>query len=189
MFYVHIYHNYKTVLYRIIHYSHRKNKSNLMSFTYSCRSICHTNNVLQKMAAETLKTFSIIPELPMLHFYPRVPYAHTPVRINKSSNVLQIFAAYNQQIQPGTFLLIETGFDVTFPLHLYGTIHTPIHLSIEHNLSVSNSVIEHSTNKNLRILVFNHGNMICNILPGMVIAELVIHRNISFDFCESMNRP
>lgn len=116
-----------------------------------------------------------------------VPEAELPRYAHPGDAGLDVFAAEDAVLQPGTSARIRTGFCVELPPNTEAQVRPRSGLAFRHGITVLNApgTIDAGYRGEVAVLLINHGRDTFEITRGMRIAQLVIQPVIRAEVVET----
>jgi dUTP pyrophosphatase len=115
-------------------------------------------------------------DLDILLFRKLHPDAQLPSRGSDEAVGLDIHAVEALSIRPGERIAIRTGLAVMIPLGFYGRIAPRSGLAVSQGVDVMAGVIDPDYRGEIKCLLVNLGDQVCNISSGDRIAQLIIEK-------------
>ena len=101
------------------------------------------------------------------------PKAKVPTRADNGAAGYDIYASHQMVISPHCRGAVSTGVTMAIPAGTYGRIAPRSGLALNNGVDVGGGVIDSSYRGEIKVILFNHGDIDLIIVPGMRVAQLI----------------
>ena len=102
--------------------------------------------------------------------------AETPRRCTPQSIGLDLFSAYDYEINPQERCLIKTDLQIQIPYGCYGRVAPTSRLAYENFIDVGAGVIDPDYRGNIAVLLYNFGKETFKVNKGRKVAQLILEK-------------
>ena len=103
-------------------------------------------------------------------------YANIPTRGSDGAAGYDLYSAESLTVYPGTRALISTGIAVKLPPGVYGRVAPRSGLAVKHGIQVGAGVVDADYRGEVKVLLFNHGDVEFNVHVRDRIAQLICEK-------------
>ncbi|KAK4530399.1 hypothetical protein CCYA_CCYA04G1256 [Cyanidiococcus yangmingshanensis] len=102
-----------------------------------------------------------------------------PCRSSEHAAGYDLFAAHSAEVPPGGRALIRTDLAIAVPGGTYGRVAPRSGLALKQGVHLGAGVVDRDYRGNVGVVVFNLGEELLRIEPGMRIAQLILERIVT----------
>jgi len=103
-------------------------------------------------------------------------YANIPTRGSDGAAGYDLYSAEALTVYPGKRALISTGIAVKLPPGVYGRVAPRSGLAVKHGIQVGAGVVDADYRGEVKVLLFNHGDVEFNVHVRDRIAQLICEK-------------
>jgi dUTP pyrophosphatase len=103
-------------------------------------------------------------------------YANIPTRGSDGAAGYDLYSAESLTVYPGKRALISTGIAVKLPPGVYGRVAPRSGLAVKHGIQVGAGVVDADYRGEVKVLLFNHGDVEFNVHVRDRIAQLICEK-------------
>ena len=104
------------------------------------------------------------------------PDSIIPTRASNGAVGYDLYSNEDCIIESGNRWLVPTGISVVLPKGVYGRVAPRSGLSVKHGIQVGAGVIDPDYTGEVKVVLFNHGNIDFDIKKGDRIAQLILEK-------------
>jgi len=102
--------------------------------------------------------------------------AHIPTRASGGAVGYDLYSDEDVTIPPSQRALISTGVAIVLPVGTYGRVAPRSGLAVHYGIQVGAGVIDPDYTGEVKVLLFNHGDVAFEVKRGERIAQLILER-------------
>ena len=103
-------------------------------------------------------------------------HATIPTRGSQQAAGLDLYSAYDLEIEPHGKAIIKTDIAMVIPFTYYGRIAPRSGMSWKNHTDIGAGVIDSDYRGNIGVVMFNHSNVKLNIKRGDRVAQLILEK-------------
>lgn len=109
--------------------------------------------------------------------------ASVPRRSTEGAAGYDLTSTISVTMQVRSSVVIPTGIAMAIPAGLYGRIASRSGLSVRSNIEVGAGVIDSDYRGEICVKLYNHSDVLFDIVPGMRIAQIIFERIATPEIC------